>query len=211
MVLVALLCLVPAVYSAEVSALIAQVTKDYEASLLETSAKKYDPIAPPGNEFVFDNPAINTNEVPFIAGTPKCEVRPESVFEINRLRVSANNIKQAISAEVTNMAIRKEFVGKMTDYINDRIKELNEVKRQIQQEEKWLKASKAKIMYLHSTEKLIKTEDIMTCLKRIENQKKQADTPVTKAITDLTTQKEEIEKEVEEWEAKLKGGEEEAA
>ena len=139
-----------------------------------------------------------------VKGVPKCEVRPESVFEINRLRVSATNIKHAISAEVNNMAIRKEFVGKMTSYINDRILELNQVKRQIAQEETWLDKSKSKIMYLHATEKMIKTEDIMSCLSRIQANNKQKGPVLEESIKTLTAQKEGLKKEVEEWEKKLK-------
>jgi hypothetical protein len=102
------------------------------------------------------------------------------------------------------MAIRKEFVSRMTDYINDRIHELNTVKRAIKQEEIWLDASKSKIMYLHSTEKLIKTEDIMTCLQRMEAYKGQKKVPVEEAVKKLTEQKEALTKEVTEWETKLK-------
>uniref|UniRef100_A0A7S2TF42 Uncharacterized protein n=1 Tax=Lotharella oceanica TaxID=641309 RepID=A0A7S2TF42_9EUKA len=183
------------------SVLLEKIAAGYDSSLTH----KY-PGGPPGNEFVFDDPTVVKEETPLIQGVPKCEVRPESVFEINRLRVSAANIKNAITAEVNNMAIRKEFVGQMTEYINDRIIELNAVKRQIGQEEEWLTSSKAKIMYLHATEKIIKTEDIMSCLGRLQANKAQAEVPLEGAVKTLTEQKEELTKEIEEWEKKLKEG-----
>ncbi len=209
-----ILCLVSVLWvESTEQKLLERVRASYDASLLQTMAatSRGDPLPAPGNEFVFDNPTVPSEELPLIPSVAKCEVRPESVFEINRLRVSAQNIKQAIGAEIGNMAVRKEFVVKMTNYINDRIMELNSVKRAIKQEEEWLAASKGKIMYLHATEKMIKTEDIMTCLQRLDAYKGQMEIPVAEAVKKLEEQKEELKKEVEEWETKIKAVGEAAA
>ena len=47
--------------------LLRDVHNEYETSFVETMSK-YDPIAPPGNEFVFDDPAVIKEETPLIKG-----------------------------------------------------------------------------------------------------------------------------------------------
>jgi hypothetical protein len=113
----------------------------------------------------FDNPSnALLTPVPIIPSAPDCGVRPQTVVEIQRMRDSASRIAQMIESEVTVMARRKQYVEQMTVYLNDRIRELNKVKGELAEEIKWISVSQARIQELSEREKLVKMQDVLTCL-----------------------------------------------
>jgi len=142
----------------------------------------YVPMAVP-----FDNPSEIARPVNAIPATPDCTVRPQTVVEIKRMRRSAARIAQMIQTEVLMMEKRKTYVEQMTAYLNDRIRELNKVKSELDQETRWIEMSNKRIKELASKEELIKMQDILGCLNadatRLDGQKASQAT----SITDLTT------------------------
>lgn len=119
----------------------------------------YTPISSP-----FDNPATDLELTPVIPNSPDCTVRPQTVVEIHNMRMSAARIAAAIQTEVSIMQKRKAYVEQMTNYLNDRIRELNKVKSELSTEARWIEASNARIQELSEKEKLIKYQDILACL-----------------------------------------------
>lgn len=112
----------------------------------------------------FDNAGTTGKFVPTIPSNPDCTVRPQTVVEIKRMRRSAARIAQMITTEVVIMEKRKTYVEQMTAYLNDRIRELNKVKGELDQEYKWVEVSNQRIAELAQKEKLIKMQDILSCL-----------------------------------------------
>lgn len=112
----------------------------------------------------FDNPGVGVAPTPTIPTNPDCTVRPQTVVEIKRMRRSAARIAQMIQTEVTIMEKRKTYVEQMTSYLNDRIRELNKVKSELDQEYRWIEVSNQRINELAEKEKLIKMQDILSCL-----------------------------------------------
>ena len=80
------------------------------------------------------------------------------------MRRSAARIAQMIQTEVAIMEKRKTYIEQMTSYLNDRIRELNKVKGELEQENKWIEVSNNRIAELAEREKLIKMQDIVSCL-----------------------------------------------
>jgi len=141
----------------------------------------YVPISVP-----FDNPSTLSEPVKTIPSTPDCTVRPQTVVEIKRMRRSAARIARMIQTEVVIMEKRKTYVEHMTAYLNDRIRELNKVKSELEQETRWIEVSNQRIQELAQKEQLVKMQDILSCLNqdadRLNGQKNSQST----AITDLT-------------------------
>merc|ERR1711935_490625 len=59
---------------------------------------------------------------------------------------------------------RKAYIEQMTAYLNDRIRELNKVKSELAEEVKWITVSQNRIQELAEREKLVKYQDILSCL-----------------------------------------------
>lgn len=74
------------------------------------------------------------------------------------MRRSAARIAQMIQTEIMIMEKRKTYVEQMTSYLNDRIRELNKVKGELAQENKWIEVSNQRIAELAQKEKLIKLQ-----------------------------------------------------
>jgi hypothetical protein len=112
----------------------------------------------------FDNPSTLSTPIDPLPSTPDCGVRPQTVVEIQRMRESASKIAVMMQSETLIMNKRKTYVEQMTVYLNDRIQELNKVKRELAQETRWLDLSSNRIFELEEREKLIKLQDIQSCL-----------------------------------------------
>jgi len=119
----------------------------------------YVPISTP-----FDNPSTLTQLTPLIPIVPECPVSQTTVTEIQRMRQTASQIAQMIEAEVQIMTKRKVYVEQMSSYLNDRIRELNKVKSELAQETHWLEVSSSRIEELAQREKLVRLQDVLTCL-----------------------------------------------
>jgi len=85
------------------------------------------------------------------------------------MRESASRISQMVEAEVQIMNKRKAYIEQMTAYLNDRIRELNKVKGELAEESRWIEASTSRIDELAQREKLIKLNDILSCLQHDES------------------------------------------
>lgn len=139
----------------------------------------------PITEGPYDNPGTDLALTPTIPESSDCTVRPATVIEIQRMRQTAARIAKAISVEVTLMEKRKAYVEQMTAYLNDRIRELNKVKKELQQEIKWVTVSNDRIRQLSEKEKLAKMQDILSCLNEDEDDLKGETTVKAQAIKDL--------------------------
>ena len=113
----------------------------------------------------YDNPATDTQPVASIPSTPSCTVRGQTIFEIRKMRADAKQIGMSIMYEIQTMEKRKAYIEQMTAYLNDRIRELNKVKRDLAAEQKWIAVSNQRIAELAQKEKLIKLQDVMACIK----------------------------------------------
>lgn len=118
----------------------------------------------PGSD-VWDNPATDVSPTPTIPSTPSCTIRGQTVFEIRKMRADAKQIGMSIMYEIQTMEKRKAYVEQMTSYLNDRIRELNKVKRDLSAEQKWISVSNQRISELAQKEKLIKLQDVMSCIR----------------------------------------------
>lgn len=139
----------------------------------------------PITEGPYDNPGTDLALTPTIPESSDCTVRPATVIEIQRMRQTAARIAKAISVEVTLMEKRKAYVEQMTAYLNDRIRELNKVKKELQQEIKWVTVSNDRIRQLSQKEKLAKMQDILACLNEDEDDLKGETSVKAQAIKDL--------------------------
>eukprot|EP00310_Coccolithus_braarudii_P019384 CAMPEP_0183352430 /NCGR_PEP_ID=MMETSP0164_2-20130417/29433_1 /TAXON_ID=221442 /ORGANISM="Coccolithus pelagicus ssp braarudi, Strain PLY182g" /LENGTH=209 /DNA_ID=CAMNT_0025524855 /DNA_START=53 /DNA_END=682 /DNA_ORIENTATION=+ len=126
-------------------------------------------VVPDSNVGIFDNPNTDTNPVQTIPSAPDCTVRPQTIVEVKRMRKAAAHIAQLIQLEVAIMEKRKTYVEQMTAYLNDRIRELNKVKGELAQENRWIEVSNQRIAELAEKEKLIKMQDILSCLSSNKN------------------------------------------
>jgi len=113
----------------------------------------------------YDNPATDITPTPTIPSSPTCTVRGQTIFEIRKMRADAKQIGLSIMYEIQTMEKRKAYIEQMTSYLNDRIRELNKVKRDLAAEQKWIQVSNQRISELAQKEKLIKLQDVMSCIK----------------------------------------------
>jgi len=152
----------------------------------------------------YDNPGTNSHPTPSIPSSPDCTVRPQTIVEIKRMRRAAARIATMIQTEVLIMEKRKTYVEQMTAYLNDRIRELNKVKSELDQESRWIELSNQRIQELAQKEKLIKMQDILMCLNndslRLQGQKQSQ----TNAIQLLTTQTQTIQQTIAQIENNIK-------
>lgn len=163
-----------------------------EPSLVETEEKFLPEPATIGyvpDGVPFDNPSSAlTKRTPTIPSAPDCTIRPQTVVEIKRMRHAAARIAQMIQTEVTIMEKRKTYVEQMTSYLNDRIRELNKVKGELEQENRWIEISNQRISELAQKEKLIKMQDVMSCLSGEQQRLQGAKTSQSRQLLDLQRQ-----------------------
>lgn len=125
--------------------------------------------APPGyvpTASEWDNPLTDTTATPILPSAPDCTVRPNTVLEVQKLRASSLELNKSIGKEVEAMHKRKAYVEEMTQYVNDRIRDLNKVKSELATEIRWVETSSNKISELSKQEQLIKYEDVLACLDK---------------------------------------------
>jgi len=111
-------------------------------------------------------PLPDLSATPLILGGSKCQVRPQTLEKINTMRAGAAKMAALVKNEVALAAKRKNYVEQMTKYINDRIKELNKVKRELEEEVRWVEMTNARIAAVAEEEKVVRYEDVMACIKR---------------------------------------------
>jgi len=145
----------------------------------------------------FSNPSTLSALTPLLPSTPDCTVRPQTIIEIQRMRAQSHRIAQLIDQEVVIMGKRKAYVEQMTAFLNDRIKELNMVKEQLKDELQWIEVSQNKIQELAEREKLVKLQDILTCLNQ-DSKNMAGDTAMkSQTISTLNTQADTIKKKID--------------
>jgi len=136
----------------------------------------------------FDNPSTSYTPTPTIPNTPECAVRPQTVVEIQRMRESASKIAQMMQEETIVMNKRKSYVEQMTNYLNDRIRELNKVKAELSQELRWLELSSNRIAELEQREKLVKLQDVKICLTDLGTRSTTDASAVATQLANINTQ-----------------------
>jgi len=145
----------------------------------------------------FDNPSSSlSSPVKALPSVPDCSVRPQTVVEIERMRHSASQIAVMMQSETLVMNKRKAYVEQMTNYLNDRIKELNKVKSELLQETRWLDLSSNRIAELEEKEKLIKLQDIQSCLNDQTSRTTTEGKTTTASLADIATQAASVQKSI---------------
>jgi len=153
----------------------------------------------------FDNPITLSKPTPSIPSSPDCTVRPQTIVEIKRMRRSAARIAQMIQTEVVIMEKRKTYVEQMTAYLNDRIRELNKVKGELEQETRWIEVSNQRIQELAQKEKLIKMQDILSCLNNDQERLMGQKNSQVQAISDLQAQTQALTQSIQAITDNIKG------
>lgn len=137
----------------------------------------------------FDNAATDTELVKTLPEDPSCTVRGQTVFEVRKMRADAKQIGLAVLYEIQAMEKRKSYVEQMTSYLNDRIRELNKVKTDLDAEQRWIQISNARISELAQKEKLIKLQDVMSCIRDQQSRLSGDATMKNSTLTTLEFQK----------------------
>jgi len=152
----------------------------------------------------FDNPTSSlSTPVKQLPATPECSIRPQTVTEIQRMRESASKIAVMMQQETVIMNRRKTYVEQMTNYLNDRIVELNKVKSELAQETKWLDLSSNRIYELEEKEKLVKLQDIQSCLNDQTTRTTTDQNNVGKTLTDIQSQQATVQASIAAIEARM--------
>jgi len=141
----------------------------------------------------YDNPATDITPTQTIPSSPTCTIRGQTIFEIRKMRADAKQIGMAIMYEIQTMEKRKAYIEAMTSYLNDRIRELNKVKHDLAAEQKWIQVSNARIAELAQKEKLIKLQDVMSCIKSEQERLSGDSATKQQSISSLTTQAQVLE------------------
>jgi len=144
----------------------------------------------------YDNPATDVQPTPTIPSSPSCTVRGQTIFEIRKMRADAKQIGLSIMYEIQTMEKRKAYIEQMTSYLNDRIRELNKVKRDLAAEQKWIQVSNQRIAELAQKEKLIKLQDVMSCIKNEQDRLMGERGTKTIAIQNMQKQAAQLEQNI---------------
>jgi hypothetical protein len=133
-------------------------------------------------------PLPDLSATPYLLSNSKCAVRPQTLEKINVMRAGASKMAALVKNEVALAAKRKAYVEQMTKYINDRIKELNKVKRELEEEVRWVEMTNNRIAAVAEEEKVVRFDDVMACIKReksmITDENKQHDTTLAALMKD---------------------------
>lgn len=153
----------------------------------------------------YSNPSAETKLVPTIPNTPQCTVRGQTIFEIRKMRADAKQIGVSIMYEIQTMEKRKAYIEQMTAYLNDRIRELNKVKRDLAAEQKWIGVSNQRIAELAQKEKLIKLQDVMACIKSEQSRLTGESATKTTALATMDAQAKALEANIGAIRGKMNG------
>jgi len=171
--------------------------EDYYTNLLELgNVDNADLVSYLPESGEFDNAATDTKPVAAIPSAPSCTVRASTIFEIRKMRADAKQIGMAIMYEIQVMEKRKAYIEQMTHYLNDRIRELNKVKQDLAAEQAWIQISNSRISELASKEKLIKLQDIMSCIKSEQERAQGSQESHKQTLESLTTSAKAIEQQI---------------
>lgn len=153
----------------------------------------YVPIATP---YTNPNDKMLTGAAFAIPESSECTVRAQTVIEIEKVRKTAAQMAASIGLESNNIATRKSFIETMTSYINDRIRELNKIKKDLGEELRWVEATNKNIELLNQQEQEMKVQDILACMSndrsRLDGSQKQQST----IIEDLTKKAKLLDKTI---------------
>jgi len=119
------------------------------------------------------------------------------------MRADAKQIGMAIMYEIQIMEKRKAYIEQMTSYLNDRIRELNKVKTDLAAEQKWIQISNARISELAQKEKLIKLQDVMTCIRQQQQRLTGESTSKVSSLNELTAQANAVNTSIKSIRAKI--------
>jgi len=145
---------------------------------------------------VYDNPATSTDLIATLPESPSCTIRGQTIFEIRKMRSDAKQIGMAIMYEIQIMEKRKAYIEQMTSYLNDRIRELNKVKTDLAAEQRWIQVSNQRIAELAQKEKLIKLQDVMTCISQEQARLSGDATTKSSAYTSLKKQSDALNAQI---------------
>jgi len=152
----------------------------------------------------FDNPSSNLatpiNTIPSFA---ECSVRPQTVLEIQRMRETASRIATMMQQETLVMNKRKDYLERMTLYLNDRIREVNQVKTQLNQETQWIDLSSNRIAELEEREKLVKLQDIQACLSEQTTRSMADGSAVAQSLADIQRQASSVQSSISAIQARM--------
>jgi len=172
----------------------------------EQQIPNFDPMIPGyiPTSTPFDNPTSSlAAPIAPLPATPDCSVRPQTVVEIQRMRESASKIAVMMQQETLIMNKRKTYVEQMTVYLNDRIRELNKVKQELAQETRWLDLSSNRIFELEEKEKLIKLQDIQSCLNDQTSRSNADVATVGRSLTDIQAQAATVQASIDTIKARM--------
>jgi len=154
----------------------------------------------------FSNPSTLAQPISIIPSAPDCVVRPQTIVEIQRMRAQSLRIAQLIDQEVVVMGKRKAYVEQMTEYLNDRIRELNKVKAELADELRWIQVSQNKIRELQEKEKLVKLQDILSCLNQDTTSLEGEKSVKAQTITQLQSESSKVQAKITEIKAAIDVG-----
>lgn len=160
--------------------------------VLGTLAKDHSMVSKDAPAMEVKEPTDLISKVETIPTTPTCSLRPTAVNEIAKLRLKHTDLKSHVAHEQSHAYARKQYITRMTGYLNTKIEELNKVKEELAQGEKWLKVSDQRLKSYTEKEKLIKLEDVLTCLTKTKESSEKNKASHEVAIKDLEKQKKEV-------------------
>jgi len=111
------------------------------------------------------NPAVSMDRIKRLANHGKCQVRPATAVQIQRMRDGAKKMAAMVQKEVLIAAKRRAYIEQMTNYINDRIRELNKVKTELKEEIAWIETTNDRIQAIAQQEKVARYQDVVQCLE----------------------------------------------
>lgn len=126
----------------------------------------------------------------------ECTVRPQTVVAIEKTRKTAAQMAASIGMEAENVAKRKAFIEEMTSYLNDRIRELNYVKKDLAEELRWVEATAKQIELLNKQEEQMKVNDILACMNNDKERTQGSAAQQNKFLDALQKKVESLNKEV---------------
>jgi len=125
-------------------------------------------------------------------------------MQISKLREGSQKLAASVKQEAAQAQKRKEFIEKMTNYINERIRELNRVKQELQEEIKFIEVGNRRIAAIEEQERLLRAQDVFQCLSTLrEKPHFRADAGFEKEFQEASRALQEAEKTVNDLKSSL--------
>jgi len=148
-------------------------------------------------ESPYENPKTYTKLIKEIPTQENCQIREQTMMEVHHMRTTQEQLAHRIAQEMTFMSQRKSYVEAMTNYLNERIGQLNKVKSELDSEKKWVDVSNHRVAELAQKVKLVKLQDVLACLTAGKNKLDDKGKDKANAIHDLTNQMSGITKNLQ--------------